>query len=63
MAEIIKEESDLDEFEINEEKISIKKEILPYSTEEDTSTGNLHKDDIKMEITGIQGNLDNFTSC
>ena len=63
MAMIMKEESGLEAFGINKEKISIKKEILHYSTGEDTSTVNLHKDDINMENTGIQGHLDNYTCC
>ena len=36
MAEIIKEELNLEEFEIKEEIVSIKEEILPSSTVEDT---------------------------
>ena len=40
MAEIIKEELNTDEFEIKEEIISIKEEILPSSTIEDTCTEN-----------------------
>ena len=38
MAEIIKEELDLEEFKIKEEIVSIKEEILPSSTVEDTQT-------------------------
>ena len=38
MAEIIKEELNVDEFVIKEEIVSIKEEILPSSTEEDTCT-------------------------
>ena len=45
----------IEEFEIKEEIVSIKEEILPFSTVEDTFTVNLHKHDIKMEDTGIQG--------
>ena len=55
MAEIIKEELDLEEFEIKEEIVSIEEKILLSSTEEDTCTVNLHKDDIKIENAGIQG--------
>ena len=40
MAEIIKEELNTDEFEIKEEIISIKEEILPSSTIQDTCTKN-----------------------
>ena len=49
MAEIIKEELDLEEI------VSIEEKILLSSTEEDTCTVNLHKDDIKIENAGIQG--------
>ena len=55
MAEIIKEELNIEEFEIKEEVVSFKEEILLFSTVEDTC-----KDDIKKENTGIQGELDNF---
>ena len=55
MGEIIREELNIKEFEIKEEIVSIKEEILPFSTVEDTFTVNLHKHDIKMEDTGIQG--------
>ena len=61
MAEIIKEELNIEEFEIKEEIVSIKEEILHFSTVEDTCTVNLHKDDINIENTGIQGKLNNFT--
>ena len=60
MTETIKEEINLEEFEIKEEINSFKKEILPSSTVEDTCTGNLHKDDLKMENTGIQGKHNNL---
>ena len=56
MAEIIKEELNIEEFEIKEEIVSNKEEILPSSTVEDTC-----KDDLKKENTGIQGELNNFT--
>ena len=55
MAEIFKEEFNIEEFEIKEEILSIKEEILPSSSVEDTSTVNLNKDDIKMENTEMQG--------
>ena len=55
MAEIIKEELDLEEFEIKEGIVSIEEKILLSSTEEDTCTVNLQKDDIKIENAGIQG--------
>ena len=42
MAEAIKEELNIEEFEIKEEIVSIKEEILPFSTVEDTFTVNLH---------------------
>ena len=61
MAETIEEELNLEEFEIKEEIISFKEEILPSSTVDDTCTVNLHKDDIKMASTGIQGKINNFT--
>ena len=41
MVEIIKEELNLEEFEIKEEIVSIKKKILLSSSEEDTFTVNL----------------------
>ena len=49
MAKFIKEELNIEEFEIKEEIVSFQEEILPSSTVEDTFTVNLHKDDIKME--------------
>ena len=58
MAEIVKEELDLEEFEIKEEIVYSKEENLPSSTKEDTSA--VHKDGIKIENTGIQGNLTDF---
>ena len=61
MAEIIKEELNMEDFEIKEETISFKDEILPSSTEDNTCTVNLHKDVIKMENTRIQGKINNFT--
>ena len=61
MAEIIKEELNIEEFEIKEEIVSFKEEILPSFTVEAKCTLNLHKDDIKMANTGIQGKLNNFT--
>ena len=42
MVEIIKEELNLEEFEIKEEIVSIKKKILLSSSEEDRFTVNLH---------------------
>ena len=58
MAEAIEEELNIEEFEIKEEIVSIKEEILPFSTVKDTAcTVNLQKDDIKMENTEIQGNF------
>ena len=57
MAEILKEELNIEEFEIKEELVSIKEEILPFSTIQDTCTVNLNKDDIKMENTGVQGKV------
>ena len=47
----------IEEFEIKEEIVSIKVEILPSSTAEDTCTFYLQKDDIKMEDTEKQGNF------
>ena len=61
MAEIIKEELDLEEFEIKEEIVFIREDILPSSIVEDTCTFNILKDDIKMEYTEIQGKLENFS--
>ena len=60
MAETIEEKLNLEEFEIKEEIISFKEEILPSSTVEAKFTVNLHKDDIKMEIKGIEGKLNSF---
>ena len=60
MAKFIKEEINIEEFEIKEEIVSFQEEILPSSTVEVTCTGNLHKDDVKMENTGIQGKHNNF---
>ena len=52
MAEIVKEELNIENFEIKKEIVSIKEEILPSSIVEDTC-----KDDIKKENTRIQGEL------
>ena len=60
MAEIMKEEIDLEEFEIKEELISKNEEILPPSTVKDTCTVNLHKDVIKIDKTEIQGKPNGF---
>ena len=60
MAKIVKEELNIEEFEIKEEIISFKEEILPSSTVEAKFTVNIQKDDIKMEIKGKQGKLNNF---
>ena len=60
MAKFIKEELNIKEFEIKEEIVSFQEEILPSSTVDDTCTVNLHKDDMKMENTGIQGKHNNF---
>ena len=60
MAQTIKEELNIEEFEIKAEKVSFKEEILPSSTAEDTFTVNLHKDEKQMENTGIQGGHDSF---
>ena len=57
MAEILKEELNIEEFEIKEDIVSIKEKILPFSTIQDTCTVNLNKDDIKMENTGVQGKV------
>ena len=57
MAENIKEELDLEEFDIKVEIVSNKEEILPSSSVEDTCTFYLQQDDIKMENTEIQGNF------
>ena len=46
MAEILKEEFNIEEFEIKEEIVSIKEKILPFSTIQDTCTVNLNKDDM-----------------
>ena len=61
MAALIKGELDVEEFEIKEEIVSIKEDILPFSTVEDTCTINLLKDDFKMEYTGIQSKLEKFS--
>ena len=57
MAEMSKEELNIEEFEIKEEIVSFKEEILPSSTVEDTCTVNINRDVIKMENTGIQGKI------
>ena len=61
MAETIMEELNTEQFEIKEEIVSFKEEILPSSTLEAKFTVNLHKNDIKIENTGIQGKINNFT--
>ena len=61
MAEIIKEELNIEEFEIKEEIVSNKEELLPSSTVDAKCTVKKHKDDIKMANTRIQGKLNNFT--
>ena len=58
MTKIIKEELNNEEFDIKEEIVSNKKLILPSSTVENTC---ILKDDVKMENTGIQGKINNFT--
>ena len=58
---MIKEELSIEKFEIKEEIVSFKEEILPSSTLETKFTVNLQKDDIKIENTGIQGKINNFT--
>ena len=50
MAKFIKEELNIEVFEIKEEIVSFQEEILPSSTVEDTC-----KDDLKKANTGIQG--------
>ena len=60
MAEIVKEELNIEQFEIKEETVSFKEEILPSSSVEAIFTVNLHNEDIKMEIKGIQGKLFNY---
>ena len=60
MAKFIKEELNIEEFEIKEEIVSFQEEILSSSTVDNTCTVNLHKDDMKMENTGIQGKHNNF---
>ena len=61
MAEMSKEELNIEEFKIKEEIVSFKEEIHLFSTVEDICTVNLPKDDRKMEIEGITGKLKNFT--
>ena len=53
-------EANKEEFEIKEEKVSIKEEIHPSSTVEETCTVNLYKDEVKMEYTETQGKFNNF---
>ena len=60
MAEIVKEELDLEEFEIKEEIVYSQEENIPSSTVEDTCIVKLHENGIKIENTGIQGNLTDF---
>ena len=52
MAEVIKEELDIEEFEIKENIFSIKEENLPSCTVEDTCT----------EDTEIKGNIFQFST-
>ena len=61
MAETIKKELNMEQFEIKEEIVSINEEILPSSTVKDTSTVNINKDDIKIENADIQGKLHNYS--
>ena len=60
MAEIVKEELNLEEFEIKEEIVYSQEENLPSSTVEDTCIVKLHENGIKIENTEIQGNLTDF---
>ena len=60
IAEIVKEELNLEEFEIKEEIVYSQEENLPSSTVEDTCTVKLHENGIKIENTEIQGNLTDF---
>ena len=53
-------EANKEEFEIKEEKVSIKEEIHSSSTVEETCTVNLNKDEVKMESTETQGKFNNF---
>ena len=55
MADTTMEELNIEEFEKKEDTVSFKEEILLSSTLEAKFTVNLHKDDIKIENTGIQG--------
>ena len=52
MAEMSKEELNIEEFEIKEEIVSFKEEILPSSTVEDTCTVNIKEEDVKNEFLG-----------
>ena len=61
MAETIKNELNIEQFEIKEEVVSIQEEILPSSTVKDTCTVNLNKDYIKMDNADIQGKLHNYS--
>ena len=56
MAETIKKELNKEEFEIKEEIVSIKEEILPSSAVKDTCTVYLKKH-LKMENSEILGKL------
>ena len=58
---MIKEELNIKEFEIKEELISTKEEILPSSTVLDTFTVNLHKVNFNMENPQKQGKLNDST--
>ena len=58
---MIKEELSIEKFEIKEEIVSFKEEILSSSTLDAKFTVNLHKDDIKIENTGIRGKINNST--
>ena len=57
MAEVIKEELNIEEFELKEEIVSFQEEILSSSTVETKYTVNLHKYDKKMENIGTKGKL------
>ncbi|XP_023346866.1 uncharacterized protein LOC111715731 isoform X2 [Eurytemora carolleeae] len=54
MAEIMKKDIDLEEFEIKEELISKNEEILPSSIVKNTCTVNLYKNGVKIDKTEIQ---------
>ena len=57
MTENMKEELIMEETEIKDEEISIKKEICSSSSLEETCTWDVQEEDVKMENTEIKGKV------